>query len=74
MKCPNCGCDVNKDEKLGMDMDESGDEEGQIKSSLLDELLGTLDDKIASGFKKPKEAISIEIHAGKPKKDDEDEI
>ena len=80
--CPNCGHCADKEEKSLPDFEDSAPRDDfDVKASVLDELIGLMDDhagKKLSSVKKPK-AVSVEVlSVGKPKKfdaeeDDEDE-
>jgi hypothetical protein len=69
--CPHCGHSAEKEEKL-LPFDEEAPESDDldVKSSVLDELIGLLDghaSKKLASFKKPK-AVSVEVlKVGKPK-------
>lgn len=82
--CPKCGCSLSPEKpsvEVSPDQNESNeemDEESSIKTSILDELLGVLDDSTASQFAaskpsgKPK-AVSIEIVSAKEDEEEEDQ-
>lgn len=61
MKCSHCGSD----------MVENTPDDSDIKNSVLDELMGAMDDSMGERLPKEPKKVSISMIAIKPKKKDE---
>ena len=74
--CSECGQELPSKASLFAE-DEGPADDLDVKSSVLDELLGLMDEHAGEklkSVKKPKKSVSIEVLSlGKPKSDDEDE-